>query len=200
MDNLGAMRTTKTTQTSPTAALLAAALAPTEALLYQEFKRQLTDQKNKLLAELAVDGWDANKRYSYPSGSMGRERYFLQKFRYDLCQLYTENAGNGFRGMHDPDIRNPRTDNATKIDRRAAKAAKDSLAGFVVKMTGKVDALRVETGVKSISYQGGLDPWGHSHITVELTNGDRQLWRTQMIVNVSCLGKLFNQWPTRLVS
>jgi hypothetical protein len=34
---------------------------------------------------------------------------------------------------------------------------------------------------------------------VTTQEGEDQVWRTQMIVNVSVLGKLFNQWPTRQV-
>ncbi len=99
--------------------------------------------------------------------------------------------------MRDPNIRTPKPDNAEKIAEQAAKMAKDALAGFCEKLAGKIDA----TGIAAVTvkYFGGINPWGWTHV---LVNGDltpNQIWRTKMIVNISCLGKVFNQWPTRQV-
>lgn len=44
---------------------------------------------------------------------------------------------------------------------------------------------------------GGV--WFQSELDVVTVAGERQTWRTKMIFNVSCLGKVFNQWPTRQV-
>lgn len=42
------------------------------------------------------------------------------------------------------------------------------------------------------------DLWQYS--TVKVTKGSQtEIWTTQIILNVSSLGKLFNQWPTRRI-
>lgn len=180
-----------TTQT--TFALLQSALVPTESLLRVEYARQLTAQCDKILAELAEDGWDAEKRYGYPSSNMSRLNYCSQKRRYELCHQYTEGTQVS-RSFCDPDIRRPRADNAARIAKQADEMAHAALEGYCAKLARKIEATGVE--VVSIKYVGGLNPWGWTHV---LVNGGEQIWRTKMIINVSCLGKLFNQWPTRQV-
>ena len=39
--------------------------------------------------------------------------------------------------------------------------------------------------------------WGESYLYVTTAEGNNECWKTQTIVNRSCLGKLFYQWPTR---
>lgn len=173
--------------------LLKAALAPTEEILRNEYARQLTAQMDKVLTELAEDGWDACKRYDYPSSSMSRVAYVAQVARYNLCNALTKGAKPS-RGMHEPNIRVVKEGNFERIAKQAAEMARAALEGFAHKLAGKIDA----TGIVAteVKYSGGLNPWGFNHVYV---NGNEQVWRTKMIINVSCLGKLFNQWPTRLV-
>lgn len=45
----------------------------------------------------------------------------------------------------------------------------------------------------------GENIWTGSLLTVVKPDGTVEKWKTQMIINVSCLGKLFNQWPTRKI-
>lgn len=86
------------------------------------------------------------------------------------------------------------------ILRREAKAvADDTVAAFAAKLAGKVDRERAEgttvVGVTSTT----IDRWSSGTTVVRLSDGSEQEWHTQVIVNQSCLGKLFNQWPTRRV-
>lgn len=65
-----------------------------------------------------------------------------------------------------------------------------SFTAFVKKMVGKVG------DCDSASMEGRI--WHYSILTV--TKGETvERWKTQMIVNVSCRGKVFNQFPTRKV-
>lgn len=177
--------------------LLIEALAPTELVLRAEYNRQLTARMEKVLAELAEDGWDARKRFAYPYGTMGKVAYRLQEARYNSCNFYT-NGVKGSISMHEPNIRVAKTDNAERIAAQAEKLAKVALEGFCAKLAGKIDA----TGIAAVSvkYLGGTNPWGWTHILVNSGTTTSQVWRTKMIVNVSCLGKIFNQWPTRQVA
>lgn len=183
--------------------LVTTALAGTEEMLRKEYDKQLTAQCDLMLAELAEDGWDAHKRFGYPYGAMSRLAYFEQQRRYNLCSKYTHFTGNGSRGMHDPDMRAANADNAEVIAKAAAKMAKDALEGFCHKLTGKIEkTIDMHEDVHSVRYEGGLDPWGWSYIHVDVRSSldkRKQIWQTKMIINVSCKGKLFNQWPTRQV-
>ena len=189
------MSTATLSGTATTFASLKTALAHMEAILRDEYRRQLRVQCDKVLTELREDGWDADKRYGYPRSTCGRSAYAEQKRRYEMANLYTVATAHS-RSMRDPDLRTPRADNDVRIDAQAAKLAADAIEGFCHKLAGKIDAAANGQPIESIAYQGGLDPWGWSYVIVNGT----QRWQTRMIVNVSCLGKLFNQWPTRLVA
>jgi len=92
-----------------------------------------------------------------------------------------------------------RSDLEQYVAKQAAVAAADTVAGFAAKLAGKVDREKAEGAqVVSASIATG-DLWAHSTLTVHLSDGSRQVWHTQMIVNHSCRGKFFNQWPTRKV-
>lgn len=75
------------------------------------------------------------------------------------------------------------------------EAAALEYEGFVLKMIEKI----TKFGNISSATIDGNHVWGYSHLTVELESGETQVWRTQMIINVSKLGKLFNQFPSRKV-
>ena len=86
------------------------------------------------------------------------------------------------------------------ILRREAKVvAEDTVAAFAAKLAGKVDRERAEgatvVGVASTT----IDRWSSGTTVVRLSDGSEQEWHTQVIVNQSCRGTLFNQWPTRRV-
>jgi hypothetical protein len=73
---------------------------------------------------------------------------------------------------------------------QAREEAGLSFDSYVAKLTSKVgecDAAEVT---------GWL--WNHSYLAVS-KGGKAEVWKTQQIINVSVLGKLFNQWPTRLM-
>jgi hypothetical protein len=184
--------------------MVTAALAPTEAILAAEYDRQLNAQFSKFVAQLVADGMDAEKSYSYPSSSMGRERYMLQVAAHKYMQSHSKGVQCS-RSFKDPDIRTV-DENATraKFTPAANKMAKMALEGYCAKLAAKLDARAKEINVpvESVKYQGGLNPWGYSHVYVNHPTvcGAAQIWRTQMIINVSCLGKVFNQWPTRRVA
>lgn len=188
----------KTKPFDVTLALVSAALAPTQELLRAEYQRQLTEQANRVLRELEEDGWDAQKRYAFPTGTYSRRQYVEGRARYELMTRLTDGQ-KASRSFFDPNLRKPKTDIAERIAEQAAKLAKDALEGYCLKLAGKITALLDDGAtVKAVTYEGGLDPWGYSHVVVDASDRP-QRWRTRMIINVSCLGKLFNQWPTRLI-
>lgn len=84
----------------------------------------------------------------------------------------------------------------TKVEEEVQKtrqAAGFQFDAFVAKLNAKINDV-----VLTAELSG--DPWNYSTLVVETKNKGRQVWQTKIIVNVSKLGKLFNQWPTRQVS
>lgn len=89
-------------------------------------------------------------------------------------------------------------DLANKIKVHAHNRAIAETDAFAAKLAGKIDGsangaalLRVEVAGSSL--------WNHSTLTAHLQYDVVQIWATHLIWNVSCLGKTFNQWPTRRV-
>lgn len=92
------------------------------------------------------------------------------------------------------DVDNAVVPNAEKIEeevRKARKMAAYQFEAYVAKLNTKIG-----DKVKTAELHG--NPWVGSTLTVETEAKGRQVWHTQMILNVSKLGKLFNQFPTRL--
>lgn len=75
---------------------------------------------------------------------------------------------------------------------RAVRDTEASFDAFVLKLDGKVGAHKAATLVAGAT-------WSYSILRVTLADGTVQDWKTQRITNCSSLGRLFNQWPTRIV-
>lgn len=145
-----------------------------------------------LFAQLEADGWDAQKSYSFPNSSFGNcQSYLMGKESYEFCRKFTK-AVNSCRGMHQPEPRVKKTpaEIATIIEAIAAKATVEYFDGWIYKLSGKIGK-----PVKTATVRGNL--WTGSQLDVTTTDGERQVWNTQIILNTSVLGKLFNQFPTR---
>lgn len=74
----------------------------------------------------------------------------------------------------------------------ARKNASLQYDAFIAKLESKV-------GEHISAELTGNHVWGNSMLVVTKADGSVQKWKTQMIVNVSKRGKMFNQFPTRLV-
>lgn len=188
-------------ENTPTYKVVHDALAPTEEILRAEFERQLTAQFQVFANQLAADGMDANKSYFYPNSTkLNRTAYAQQLTKYRYCQSHSKpNWGRVSRRLHDPDYRKLDFDTTIEaIKVKAVELAKQSLDGYCAKLSRKILDTSDNGSTLKAEYVGGSNPWGYSHLRVDTSNG-QQLWRTKMIINVSCLGTVFNQWPTRLV-
>lgn len=85
--------------------------------------------------------------------------------------------------------------NQAAIDSAVQKAKSHVTANyeaFVAKLNSKIGP------VLEASAQG-YDAWSSSLLTVKTVTGEIEKWRTNVIINRSSLGTLFNQWPTRKV-
>lgn len=179
-------------------ALVTAALAPTEAILAAEYARQLIARHDKFTSLLVADGMDAKKNFDYPEGTLPRLRYVAQEARYDWMVKWTDGV-KACRSHNEPNIRVMKGGHVAALESIAAKMAKDALAGYCAKLAGKMDKAYMGELIDDVRYSGGSNPWAYSFVTGYIGSKIVQQWKTKMIVNVSCLGKLFNQWPTTLL-
>lgn len=160
-----------------------------------------------VLANLVKHDMDLTKAAPYPEPTMRRAQYIAAKMKHDLYRRLTNaNADDarmkalkpwevGRRGS--PDIRTRSLEaEAAYIDaaKRDAAAQYDAFVAKLVLKCGQCDRASLK----------GNHVWGYSFLTVERFDAasntlTREVWKTQQIVNVSKLGKVFNQWPTRKV-
>ena len=84
------------------------------------------------------------------------------------------------------------------IQRKAERLADESFAEYVFKLTGKIAEASEGKTVTAVEHKGNSDIWGWSTLTAKLSDGSSINLETKQIINVSSLGKLFNQWPTRI--
>jgi hypothetical protein len=96
---------------------------------------------------------------------------------------------------NEPDIRAMDDKNISYFIDQAKLDAAAQYDAFITKLMHKV-------GFCTSAELDGNHVWGYSILTVTYTDTDGQhqeRFKTQMIVNVSKHGKLFNQWPTRKI-
>lgn len=149
------------------------------------------------MSQLEDAGWDLQVAAPYPSGSMGRRQYKMAKAKRETLQCLIYDAKpSGWRKWNDPHIVARSAEKCLAFVEDAGRQASEAFDAYIVKLTAKVGQ---EPAVVSASLDDGA-LWVFSHLTVTRIDGAVEKWRTQMIVNVSVLGKVFNQWPTRKVA
>jgi hypothetical protein len=138
----------------------------------------------------ALAGTDLRVSAPYPRANMGRAAHLMAKQRYQLARRLM-NYTSGIR-VDDPQPAtgiNPEV-LASMVD-QAGQDAAASFDAYVIKLEGKV-------GACDTAKVDGRSLWHGSILTV--TKGEAvERWKTQQIINVSVLGTVFNQWPTRLM-
>lgn len=159
----------------------------------EEAARSLAE---RYMIGLEAAGWDVNVAYPMPKSTMSRLDYQPLMARHNLAKRLTtyDNERNG--GCRNPRAPHYRTWSPEAVERLAAEAreqAAHQYDAFVAKLVGKVEA----DGPVVEAILTGEHVWGHSILTVCHADGTTHQWRTEMIINVSKLGTLFNQWPTR---
>lgn len=160
-----------------------------------------------VLAELTKHGMDATKAAPYPESNLRRMAYVMALMKYNLYRRITEQDADDERmkalkpwdrPTKSPDIRKRSIKAEAAFIENAKKDAAAQYDAFVVKLIEKC-------GPCTRASLKGSHVWDYSFLTVELWDETatvqlkREVWKTQQIVNVSKLGKVFNQWPTRKV-
>jgi hypothetical protein len=177
-----------------TANLIEQAVAPLKADAMNRAEEQATQLIERVRAELEAAGNDAQLAAPFPkSFNMDRASYMQAKAKYELFRRLTlsaDGAASRRHGAPEPRVMSPPAAAALIAEFRESAAA--SYEAYVAKLVAKIGPVQAAT-------LAGAALWGYSELTVTTEAGELQKWRTQMILNVSVLGKLFNQWPTRRV-
>lgn len=150
--------------------------------------------ENVIKPLLAEHGYDINKAAPRPNGMRdSRAAYVFKVNKRAEIQAITESANKnefGYRPHGAPELVRISEPRYARMREQVRKDAGESFDAYVAKLTAKVGE-----GVVEALVMGHL--WEHSILTVTMIDTSIQHWKTQQIINVSCLGKVFNQWPTR---
>jgi hypothetical protein len=177
-----------------------AAVAPLKAEAMDRAEKFGREQVAKVYALLAAADWKVNAVAPYPNSiRMGRKEYMMAKGRRNFIDSLTTTRDEGGKDINGIFIRYDQSEYTVRacseaVERVVQNARKNAAAqydAFVGKLVMKV-------GAHDSATLTGSHVWGFSTLTVA-RGPVTERWKTQMILNVSKLGKLFNQFPTRKV-
>lgn len=168
---------------------IANAVAPLKQQAMDRAELAVTERIEAALAQLAAVGNDLNKVAPQPHGMMGRATYKQAQALRAFLEAITVST-QASRRHGEPNLRVVAPGGIARLVSITREEAAGSYEAFVAKLEQKV-------GDHRAAALDGSSVWGHSvlHVT---TPAGAQRWVTKQILNVSVLGKLFNQWPTRL--
>lgn len=154
----------------------------------ERFARDTVMQVHQLLT---ASNNDLHVAAPYPSGlNMDRAQYRTAVAKYQMFQQLTT-WRKGSVGLHDPcyaDVDPEKVEKYVQAAREDAATQYDAYVAKLIKKIGPVKLARLE----------GNHVWSYSFLHVETKRG-MEVWKTQMILNHSKYGKVFNQFPTRKV-
>jgi hypothetical protein len=169
---------------------IATAVEPLRHSAVQRAEEFAEQHAQRVYANLERNGWDMRLAYPYPNSGLGRASYMMAKAAYDIAHRLTKWTKPSIR-PDEPCIVVKSEAGLAKFVQEAKDDADATYTAFIAKLEQKV-------GEHQRATLTGNHVWGYSILTVE-TAHETQRWKTQQIINVSKLGKVFNQWPTRKV-
>lgn len=166
------------------------AVAPMKSDAVERAEQKARQMIARYLEQLEAAGWDLDVVAPHPKSTWSRADYRQALSFRDSIKRIT-NAAKPCSRCDEPYIVVRDQEREERVVEQIREAAGADYDAFVAKLVAKVG----EVDVAEIT---GNHVWGHSILTVR-KGGDVEFWKTQQILNVSCLGTLFNQWPTRKV-
>lgn len=150
----------------------------------------------KVEAELKTADFDIHKAAPYPnSWNTGRREYMKQLSKHNLFSrltAYDESRNSGPRTRNAPEFVTMSAEGIAKFIKMVREDAAAQYESFVAK-------LKMKIGATESAVLDGNHVWSYSILRVVKSDGVRESWKTKTIINVSKLGKVFNQYPTRKV-
>lgn len=163
--------------------------------------KRAEDHINNIYKNLEAEDWDINKVYPYPNSRTVLNRFtymsMLDSHKFALSVTDPdENRQPVCRRIDDPNYRV-----ISEVQRKrhldmVKKMTEADFDAYVIKLTKKIGLDDVESVVLDENHK---HLWDFSILYVTRKDGTKEIWKTMIIVKSSCLGKIFNQWPTRKV-
>jgi len=174
--------------------LIAEAVAPLKDVAIARAAKCAAETIEKVREDLAAANWNVEAVAPYPRGqTVSRADYRQSVAKYNFYRsLVIGRSDQGYRHDGDPYLVDMSPSKAERFIEECKRNAAAQYEEYVAKLIRKVGEV---TEAKLI----GTSVWFKSELDVMTAAGEFQTWRTKMIVNVSVLGKVFNQWPTRQV-
>jgi hypothetical protein len=167
------------------------AVLPLKAAAIERARNRAVELIENMREQLAAVDFDLDRAAPYPKTNIGRPAYMVAMSRRQMFQRVFRPTKCS-RKMTDPDTVYLNEECRDLFIQHAGENAAFEYDAFVAKLNAKIGE------VVSAELEGN-HVWGHSILRVVKADGTKENWKTQMIINVSKLGKLFNQFPTRKV-
>ena len=146
---------------------------------------------DRMIQDLVAVDMDLDKAAPYPKANIDKAAYQQAMTRRSMF-LNIARSVKHTRRPSDPFTVEVTNEAINRVLTQAAENAAAEYDAFVAKLIGKI-------GEVSEAELFGNHVWGNSMLHVTKLDGTKECWKTQMIINISKLGKLFNQFPTRKV-
>lgn len=167
------------------------AVAPLKNDAMDRAEKKAREIVKKIREQLKAANNDAQVVAPYPDSNLRRADYMVAQAKYTMVRKLVKHR-KGSRNMREPELVDMDSNKIEQFVIDTRKTAAMQYDMFVGKLVNKIGA------VKDAKLEGN-HVWGYSFLTVTKEGGAKEIWKTQMILNISKLGTVFNQWPTRKV-
>jgi hypothetical protein len=173
--------------------LISKAVEPTRAAALEAAQIRAEAIVASYAERLKANGFDLDKTFPYPRSTLSRPDYMKAKNQRNFAQRITTRINDkGVPYMNRPYFCMMNESAIGAFYNEVADTTNAQFDAYVAKLTTKIGECTSATLLTS----GGV--WSYSTLQVTKPSGVIERWNTRCIVNVSVLGKVFNQWPTRL--
>jgi len=170
---------------------IAAAVLPLKSEAISRAEQEAQKVVESVREQLEAAGHDVRVAAPYPNGGLSRGPFMLALGKYLLFSALTVWRKTTY-GMNEPMLADVTDERVERFIKEAKENAAKEYDLFVAKLEEKI-------GTCASAELTGNHVWSHSILTIKKEDETIERWKTQMIVNCSKLGKLFNQFPTRKV-
>ena len=167
------------------------AVLPLKQAAEDRARTAITTLIDKTLSDFAAVGNDLNVFAPYPKTGIGRKEYIIRLERRRFVESITASVKSSIK-HNEPYIRLPSAEGRERAIKNCIEAATAAYDAYVSKLEGKIGA------VTEVNLMTHKDVWYDSKLAVVKLDGSTETWSTKCILNTSSLGKVFNQWPTRI--
>ena len=166
-------------------------IMPLKSDAMQRAEQEATALVKRYIDKLEEANFDLNIAAPYPKSTIGRNSYMIAMSKRQTYNMLVKHVKSS-RSHGEPDIVEVSAERVANFINMAKVDAAAQYESFVAKLVDKI-------GEVTEAKLTGNHVWSFSILSVTKPDTTQENWKTQMIVNVSKLGKLFNQWPTRKV-